>query len=225
MKSEDFGINPETGSHSRQHTDAETDLLDILSLHIGKEDRISANDLAVQFHEEQEGRRMTHAEYQQGINQWKRGIRYLVNHLVIDHDEPIMSKAGSRGGYYIAQNKDEVNEFYDTFRKRAMTGLIKASRGKRSIMAKMVKQIAFEFDELKSARPARAAKIKPIAAEPAPVIVMAEFLDEITKHPEKYSDAIKLLRQKFAHVLMPKDMYAHLTALSAELSKLLRKIR
>jgi len=224
MKAEDYGLDLETGEHSREFTEVEKTLLALLACHVGKDQRIPAEDLALQFHEECTGERVTHAEYQQGIEHWKREIRYLINHLVIDHDQPIMSKAGTSGGYWIAQSKDEVNEFYETFRKRAMTGLVKASRGKRSVMAEMVKQIAFEFEELKTDRRRRAVDVPSLQPDPAPEIVVTEFLNKMTKEPEKYTEEIKRLRRKFGQVFMDPAVYGRLRNLSGELNRLLGRV-
>ena len=221
MRAEDFGIDPETGQHSRQLTETEEDMREILSDHIGRAERISASDLALQFHEAQEGRRMTHMEYRQGIEPWKRDVRHMTNHLLIDHDQRICSKAGNSGGYWLARTKEEMDEFYETFRKRAMTGLVKASRGKRSVMADMVKQIAFEFEELKTDRRTRAVDMPPLGPDPAPEIVVTEFLNKMTKEPEKYTDEIKRLRRKFAHVFIEPERYARLQIISRELTELL----
>ena len=51
MKAEDYGRDLKTGEHSREFTEAEQDMLDILSNHFGKAERISASDLALEFHE------------------------------------------------------------------------------------------------------------------------------------------------------------------------------
>jgi hypothetical protein len=223
MRAEDYGLDLETGVHSRQLTKAEEDMMEILSDHIGKAERISAHDLALQFYEAREGRRVTHAEYRQGIEPWKRDVRHMTNHLLIDHDQRICSKAGTAGGYWLAQTKQEMDEFYETFRKRAMTGLVKASRGKRSIMADMVKQIAFEFEELKTDRRTRAIDVPPLGPDPAPEIVVTEFLNKMTREPEKYTEEIKRLRRKFGQVFMDPAIYTRLRTLSGELTRLLGK--
>ena len=94
MRMEDMGMNPETGEHSQAFTEAEAAMMGILADHIGKDKKISANDLALFFYEAMEGRRLFSHEYVAHISMWKRDVRYVVNHLIIAHDQPIMSKAG-----------------------------------------------------------------------------------------------------------------------------------
>lgn len=231
MKAEDMGINHETGSHSQAFTEAEATMMEILADHIGKDEKIPASDLALQYHEALIDERVSHGEYQQGISQWKREIRYMVNHLVIDHDQALMSKAGNGGGYWIAESQEEVDEFYETFRRRAMTGLTKAARGKQAVLADMVKQLTFEFEDLKKAEEALpddrrtlAVKIKPIAPEPAPVVMVSTFLDKMTKEPEKYANELRMLRDKFGKVLMPKEMFGEIQELSRKLAGVLEKV-
>jgi len=224
MRLQDMGMNPETGEHSQAFTEAEAAMMGILADHIGKDKKISANDLALFFREAMEDRQASYDELRSGIAMWKRDIRYVVNHLIIAHDQPIMSKAGTHGGYYLADNQQEVDEFYETFRKRAMTGMTKAARGKQAVLADMVKQLTFEFEELKTAQRPGIVPIRPLAPEPAPVVVISAFLDKMTREPEKFSHEITLLRRKFGQVLMPKEMFEDMRDLSAKLSELIGKV-
>ena len=225
MKAQDMGINLETGSHSQAFTEAEATMMEILADHIGKDQKIPAADLALEYHEAFPHMRVSHKEYQAGIGGWKREVRYMVNHLVIDHDQPLLSKAGKDGGYWIAESQKEVDEFYETFRKRAMTGLTKAARGKQAVLADMVKQLTFQFDELKAARPPLATQIKPLVPEPAPVVMVSTFLDKMTKEPEKYANELRLLRDKFGKVLMPKEMFSEIKNLSEKLAGMLEMVK
>ena len=224
MKAEDMGIDPHNGEHTRDMTKAETTMMGVLSRHVGKYNKIPAEDLAVQWREYMDYLQDTYSAYHRLIEGWKRDVRSMVNHLVIDHDQPILSKAGSTGGYWIAENQAEVEEFYETFRRRAMTGLTKAARGKQAVLADMVKQLTFEFDELKTAKPALTTKIKPIAHEPAPVVMVSTFLDKMTREPEKYANELRLLRDKFGKVLLPREMFGEIQSLSHKLSGLLEKV-
>jgi hypothetical protein len=223
MKAEDMGIDPHNGEHTRDMTKAETAMMGALMQHHDKDNKIPAEDLAVQWRERIGYLRPSYNEYQRRIEIWKREVRSMVNHLVIDHDQPILSKAGPDGGYWIAKNQAEVDEFYETFRRRAMTGLTKAARGKQAVLADMVKQLTFEFEDLKTPRPALAAKVRP-GMEPAPVVMVSSFLDKMTKEPEKYANELKLLRDKFGKVLLPKEMFGEIQDLSQRLSGLLDKV-
>lgn len=218
MKAEDIGINPETGTHSAACTEAEASMLQIMADHIGKDEKISANQLAYNYHTmtAEEGHVFLLAAA-------KREVRYMVNHLIIDHDHPIMSKAGVKGGYWIAANKREVDEFYESFRRRALTGFTKAARGKKAVMISMVKQLAFDWEELKAGE--RPALVRPYEdRESAPLAVVTGFLDKMTKEPEKFEHEIRMLRDKFGKVLMPKEDFGKIQALSRQLTEVLARV-
>jgi len=221
MKAEDMGINSK-GEHTRNMTKAETSIMGALSGYVGKNNKISADDLAVQWREHMDYLKVSYNEYQRMIEAWKRDVRYMVPHLEIYHGQPILSKAGCAGGYWIAESRAEYDEFYETFRRRAMTGFKRAARTKEGL-TDMVKQLTFEFEELKTARPAFA-PIKPIASEPAPVVMVSTFLDQMTREPEKYANELRLLRDKFGKVLLPREMFGEIQALSHKLSGLLEKV-
>jgi len=219
MKAEDLGINPETGSHSAAYSFAEAAMMGILADHLGKEEKISANQLAwrffVEMDEDGDGRSFR-------LEPWKRFVRHMVNHLVIDHDQGILSKAGIGGGYWLAGNPKEADEFYETFRKRGITGVTKAARGKKNVMVSIVKQLAFDWEELQAGD--RPAMVRPHDYESAPLAVMTSFLEKLTREPEKFEHEIRILQQMFGKVLMPREYFVKIQALSKELSGLLEKI-
>jgi len=222
MKDESMGIDTESGAHDPALTGVEAAMLAVLGAYTSAAYKISAASLAAQFYEKVLGYRPTLMELQQNIDRWKRNVRYMVNHLIIDHNQPIISKAGAQGGYWIAQTKLEVDEFYGTFRKRAMTGLTKAARGKKAVMASIVKQLVFEFDEIKGAE--RPALVKPYDYESAPLAVMTAFLDKMTKEPEKFEHELRILRDKFGKVLMPKEDFGRIQSLSKQLTEVLARV-
>jgi hypothetical protein len=219
MRAEDLGYNTETGSHSAAFSGAEAAMMGILADHIGKEDRIPANQLAwlffVEVDEEKDARRFH-------LEPWKRTVRYMVNHLVIDHDQGILAKAGIGGGYWLAGNEKEAEEFYNTYRKRGITGITKAARGKKNVMVSLVQQLAFDWDNDQSGE--RPAMVRPYDYESAPLAVVTSFLDRMTREPERYDHEIRLLRDKFGKVLMPREDFVRIQTLSRELSGLLAKV-
>jgi len=219
MKAEDLGYNPETGSHSAEFSAAEAAMMGILADHIGKKDRISADHLAWHFYietaEDEDDKDFR-------LEPWKRTVRYMVNHLVIDHDQGILAKAGIGGGYWLAGNAQEAEEFYNTYRKRGITGITKAARGKKNVMVSIVKQLAFDWEELQGAE--RPAMVRPYDYESAPLAVMTSFLDKITREPEKFEHEIRILRDKFGKVLMPREDFIKIQTLSRELSGLLERV-
>ncbi|MFH1999580.1 MAG: hypothetical protein ABIK28_07865, partial [Planctomycetota bacterium] len=145
MRLEDLGYNPKTGVHRKQPlTPEEAAFLGMLWVdHEGEGVKISADNLALQYMQKIENQVDRHR-----LEFWKREVRELQNHLLCEHRIPILSKAGNHGGYWIAATEGESEQFYDTFRKRGLTGLVKASRGKQSAMVDMVTQLSFEFEEL-----------------------------------------------------------------------------
>jgi len=62
----------------------------------------------------------------------KRRLRSVINHLIIRHGIPIMCEAGKGGGYYLPGDESEVEQNHARFHRRAMTGLMKASRARKS---------------------------------------------------------------------------------------------
>jgi len=223
MKSEDMGFNPEHTQHDPDLTNTEDTLLLILQKdHVGAGRKIGATELALYFHEETMGERVSHKDFDLMKEAWKREVRYMINHLVIDHDQPILSKAGNDGGYWIAENEDEVEEFYETFRRRAMTGLTKAARGRKAVLAETINQLALEFDDLQAERPAY---VRPhLDAGSTPLTLVVSLIDKMTREPEKFGKDIAILRQKFGKVFLDKQMFMEIQATSKHLQELVGRI-
>jgi hypothetical protein len=223
MKSEDLGFNPEHTQHDPVLTDAEDTLLTLLLRdHVGAERKIGATELALYFHEEMLGERVSHKDFDLNKEAWKREVRYLVNHLVIDHDQPILSKAGNDGGYWIAENEAEVEEFYETFRRRAMTGLTKAARGRKAVLAETINQLALEFDDLQAER---LAYVRPrLDPGSTPLTLVVSLIDKMTREPQRFGRDIEILRQKLGKVLLPKETFQEIQATSAKLQELVGRI-
>ena len=214
MKSEDFGFDPKTGRHDARLTYAEDKFVEILwEDHTGFDNRISANDLAREFifRIKDQPIALSQLEY------WKRDVRHMHNHLLQYHDNvPILSRAGIQGGYWFAQNKLEAAMFYDTFRKRGMTGLLKASRGKQSVMVDIVEQLSFKFDDLIDKTDTR----YPQSRELMSIKILDAFLDRMTKNPEKFADGLRKLGKKYGSVLLPREQVAAMRAKARELQQM-----
>jgi len=219
MKLEDLGIEPKAGIHSQQLTRAENLFVGILWVdHVGEENAIGADDLALRFAADLNGwslteeaiktrkRLMQQSELNRRVlSQWKRDVRWMHNHLLKQHDHiPVLSKAGPGGGYWIAESEDELAAFYDAFRKRGLTGLVKASRGKKAVLVDMVRQLSFDFDlEDKT----DLAPVRPGADVSMPVAVVDQFLERMLARPEQFAGDLRRLSDKFGHVLFSK--YRH----------------
>jgi len=225
MKAEDFGISPLTGRHDKRLTPAESCFLSILwTDHVGAKNKISADDLAVMF-AWKFARRSLPREVPWLMNRWKRWVRQMQNHLLRDHQNiPVLSKAGFEGGYWIAENRGEAKEFYDTFRRRGMTGLVKATRGQQSATVDLVQQIAFEFDDLVD-HLGPGPRVKSRAAVPMPVEVVDAFLARMTRNPEEFADGLRKIGEKYGSVLLPKERLRMIESRVAELQDLVGNLQ
>jgi len=233
MKLEDLGIDSKTGHHNRQLTVAENRFLGILWIdHVSEDNKISANELALRY-----DCAMNSLEYDPVLSvrllkqlkdsAWfdrkKRTVRHLHNHLVMMHDNiSILSKAGSGGGYWIAENKQEAADFYETFRKRGMTGLVKASRGKKAALVDMMEQVTFEFEDL--AVDIGVIDRADMSGDPAAIAVVDSFLGRMLEDPEKFSGGLKRLSKKYGSVLLDKTEVAMMKAKAFELSRLVESL-
>ncbi|MBA3028939.1 MAG: hypothetical protein FP814_05420 [Desulfobacterium sp.] len=222
MKAEDMGFNTKTGYHTRLLTRAENVFVGILWDHVGRDNRLSANELAARFD----------AEYNlaevQTLEAVKRDCRILHNHILLYHDQvPILSAAGTHGGYWIAESNADAVEFYDAFRKRGMTGIVKASRGRKAALVDMMQQLSFEFDELtdRSGQNENTGWVRQRVDDPTPIEVVDAFLERMTRDPEKFSDGLRKIGAKYGGVLLPKEQIALLKNKTAELSLLMEKLQ
>jgi hypothetical protein len=239
MKLEDFGINPKTRIHNRNLTFVENRFLGILWIdHVGAENKISADALAVKFEYAMWGNEIKPEDLTTVIflmlrdspvivNRRKRDVRYLQNHLLFDHKNiPLLSKAGTDGGYWIAESKEETEEFFQTYRKRGLTGLVKASRGKKAAMVDMMQQLTFEFEDMVDLTGGRlTARDKSGDDLPMAIEVVDAFLSKMLQDPEKFSDGLKKIGQKYGSVLLPKAQVKAMQAKAAELQELVASLQ
>ena len=221
MEVKDMGYDVGNGTHDPEYTQRETDLLAILTANCGPDGKISANTLALMW--EWPGIWIRRMPNQRDLDLAKRDVRYMVNHLIIHHNQPILSKAGYDGGYWLAKNEGEAEEFYWRFRKRAMTGMTKAARGKRAALADMVTQLSFEFDEILENRP-KTAKHLPQLEWPTAAEIITKTLERMTAQPERYAGALQQIRDKFRSILMPKEKAKALKETADRLSYLLQDL-
>jgi hypothetical protein len=232
MKSEELGYNAD-GWHDKRLQAAESHFLGILwEDHIGEKAAISALELAVRFQFARSNWRQPDViELQETIaklgarilDEMKRAVRLMHNHLLIEHDHVhVFSKAGPGGGYWIAANEEEAKAFYATFRARAMTGLKKAARGNPRKLAEMVTQLSFDFDELRDLTGAgvRATDEHSVVA----VDVVDSFLERMTADPDRFSDALRKLGRKYGSVLLPRGQVEAMQRKAAELMEAVQQI-
>ena len=229
MKAEDLGINVKTGYHDRRLTPFESRFVGILwAGHVGQVNTAPADVLAIRFFT---GRSVEEAHLYLGqsfdrktLEEWKRDIRRLQNHLLEDHDNiPVYSKSGIGGGYWIAESEEEGAAFYDTFRKRGMTGLVKASRGKQAALVDMVKQLSFEFEELVD-QGGFTGHVRPRAEMPTPIEVVDAFLERMLHNPEKFADGLRKIGKKYGSVLLPREQVVAMKVKAAELQEMVASL-
>lgn len=241
MKLEDFGINPKTRIHNRNLTFVENRFLGILWIdHVGAENKISADALAVKFEYAMWGNEIKPEDLTTVIflmlrdshvivNRRKRDVRYLQNHLLFDHKNiPLLSKAGTDGGYWIAESKEETEEFFQTYRKRRLTGLVKASRGKKAAMVDMMQQLTFEFEDmvdLTNGFSVQGSGFRVKGGVPMAIEVVDAFLSKMLQDPEKFSDGLKKIGQKYGSVLLPKAQVKAMQTKAAELQELVASLQ
>ena len=215
--------------HDKRLTALESKFCGILWVdHSGAESKISAGDLAVRFAWELIGFRFMLDEDPEEIDQWKRRVRTLQNHMIWFHrDIPILSKAGIGGGYWMAETDEEAEAFYYTFRKRGLTGLVKASRGKQSVIVEAFEQLAFDFEDMVDKVASRDVNVPKLHSNNAGDNMAPELVDamlaKMTRNPEKFADSLRNLREKYfsGGVLLEK---ARLEAMKEKAAELLAAV-
>ena len=53
---------------------------------------------------------------------------------------------------------------------------------------------------------------------------MTAFLDKMTREPEKFEHELRILRDKFGKVLMPKEDFGRIQSLSRQLTEVLSRV-
>ena len=221
MKQQDLGIDLKTGKHDQRLTRAEAAFLGILWVdYVGKENKIRADDLAVAYAEALGHVWEPNSDYPWGwmwIEKWKRQVRAMQNHLLIEHKNcPVFSRSGHQGGYWIG-SEEEGRAFYDTFRQRGLTGLTKAARGKQSALVEMVEQLSFEFDDLEDKT---GAPVITIDGRPTPIAVVDAMIRKMMQNPERFRDDLLRLGQKFGSILLPKAQAREIETTARKLQEL-----
>ena len=237
MRLEDLGIDSKTGRHDGTLTHAENCFLGLLWIdHVGKDNKISADELAILFKAALAGetippkRMLTmlkgYRQFAKGsLDLLKRDVRRMQNHLLTQHENtPILSKAGNGGGYWIADSEEEADKFYDSFRQRGLTGLVKASRGKKAVMVEMMTQLSFEFEDLVDRASPSATPGRLKAGAPTAMAVVDAFLEKMLSNPERYSADIRKLGRKFGSVLLPKEQVTAMQHKAQELQEILTEL-
>jgi hypothetical protein len=106
-----------------------------------------------------------------------------------------------------------------------MTGLLKASRGKRASFVDLMAQLTFGFDEPVSHEPIERLNFTPDGSSvPAFVQLVTKYLDRISADPQKYAAEIKSLQNTYGDIFVPREKVRMLKEKTAEFQSLLREI-
>jgi hypothetical protein len=154
----------------------------------------------------------------------KRYVRATVNDLIIRHGVPICSAAGPGGGYWLPETVSEVEENHRRFHKRAMTGLMKATRARKGAYADAVVQLAIDFDSPEGERLRRkfdteksGARRRSDSSPPAWVKMVTQLLDRVKGDPTAYSAQIAELQDKYGDIFVRRDKLEAVKAKAADL--------
>lgn len=211
MTNADLGID-KNGVHSTALTGIESQCLDILHKRgCGRAAAISALDLAWE------------------LTLWgdrgKRGLRTLINHLIMTHAFPIMCEAGGGGGYFLAGDTAETERFKVTFRRRAMTGLVKASRGSKAAYVDMMYQYTLGFDDPETQAAIEHMRFLPEEdSTPAWVQLVTKLLDRFSSDPKTYAAEIRRIQKAYGDIFVPREKVTLLKEKTAEFQQLLSEI-
>jgi hypothetical protein len=208
----DLGIDKKTGVHSPELTGTESICVRILQERgSGRVSALSAADLACHLF--------------LGGDLGKRNLRTLINHLIMTHAIPIMCEAGPGGGYYLAGDTAETARFKETFRRRAMTGLVKASRGSKAAYVDLMYQYTLGFDDPKTQAVIEKLRLLPEEnTAPAWVQLVTKLLDRISADPQAYASEIRRIQKTYGEIFVPREKVAMLKEKTAEFQKLLSEI-
>ena len=189
-----LGILPD-GTHTLELTEDEQACLKALKAHVGRERACPATELALSLFG-------CYCDPEQA----KRETRRLINHLIINHDIPIICMSGLGGGYYMPGDASEVEQFYEAFHKRAMTGLVKASRGKKAAFVDIVEQLTFAFDDEAGTQAFERLRLTPETnTTPAWVSLVTRYLDKIRFDPDKYAAEIRAIQKRYGDVFVSRE--------------------
>lgn len=160
------------------------------------------------------------------IESCKRRVRDAVNGLIITHGISICCQAGTGGGYYLPANEADVESNHRAFHRRAMTGLVKAARGRKAAYADAMVQLTLGFEtEAETYRGASSGAQSGEDGPPAWVTVVTGLLQQVKGDPAKYASDIKRIQDEFGDIFVRRDQVARIKQLSSELSRVLEGLQ
>jgi len=106
-----------------------------------------------------------------------------------------------------------------------MTGLVKASRGKKSAFVDIATQLVLGFDSPETKEAVERLQLTPDSdSVPAWVSMVTQFLDRLSGNPEKYAAEIRHIQQQYGDIFVPAEKVRMLREKTAEFQQLLREI-
>lgn len=190
ITNEDLGIRQ--GVHYKRLTEIEASCVGVLEdLCQGRKNAMSAADLSG-------------AVFSAATGQDMRNLRELVNHLITMHKCPICSMPGTGGGYWLPLSAEEEQAVYQARKKRAMTGLVKMSRGRKGTYVESVVQMTMWFDDPQSAQIERLRLRRDKDKAPAWLKIVTHYLDQVRKHPERFAAELEKLQERYSPIFVPR---------------------
>ena len=145
-----------------------------------------------------------------------RKVREIINHLIIDHLLPVASSTHPHhAGYFLVATPAEAKQFYLAFRKRGITGLMKAARMEKTTLLEMSLQLS--FDQYQDDEEGQ--KI-PGAGEAA-----AKLLKLFLKNKKLYSKEIAALGDQAAPLLIDREKIKKINAAAKRQEEAAKELR
>jgi len=154
-----------------------------------------------------------------------RELRKVITQLIVYHRIPIVCKAGRGGGYFLPASEEEIEAMYRAFYNRGMTGLVKATRARKSAYVDSIVQMAFGFDEDPKIVEMRE-KMGELDEEgpPAWAAMTTQLLDRITEDPETYKRELEYIRERYGDIFVSREKLRQIRKTAGELLDLTKDI-
>lgn len=225
LSQSDLGIDK--GSvHHMELTMLEAECLNILQRGcVGIQQAMAANTLASLLFGIEIGPEDDPAGVAEQLEAAKRNLRALINHLIIEHQIPILSSGGRPGGYWIPETKNEEEMVYAARKKRAFTGMVKACKGRKASYVQDMEQMLLWFDEPEGHDAIRRLRL-PVEKDPVPawVRLTTRLLDRFSRDPQRYAAEIAELQRQFGDIFVPKATVAKLRSAATTIQELLKEV-
>ncbi|MFQ5646268.1 MAG: hypothetical protein ACE5GM_05005 [bacterium] len=118
-----------------------------------------------------------------------RLLRGYINHLIMEHRIPIMcSTRRKASGYYWCNSQAELKSFNETFKKRAVTSLLKAASMNRQTVVEVAGDLLLEYLKKNTRETDNALKI------PGLDKVVYRFLNIMNQQPQLYKNELGSLK-------------------------------